>query len=314
VSSPVDPVHAAVIGATGATGIHLARELVARGTQVRVLSRSAEHLQQAFADLDVEQQVADATDSKAVRAGIEGCDVVFDCVGLPAHQMHLHPVTAQAITDAAASTGSRCVQISSFWSYLPAREMPLNEGSPREGGNHYIEMRRQAEDIFTAAGAAVLQLPDFFGSEVGASSFQRLLEEAVHGDSVNWIGSPDVDRDYVFVPDAMRAAAELARYPDAGGRRWVLGGSGALSATRAAEIAGNHLGRELKVRGAPPWLLKIMALFSSDLRAFLPMVPHYAQPVSYDEGRLAELIGPIEHTVYAAAIPDTLDWIADRSA
>ena len=42
----------------------------------------------------------------------------------------------------------------------------------------------------------------------------------------------------------------------------------------------------------------------------MPMVPHYAQPVSYDEGRLAALIGPVEHTVYAAAIPDTLDWIA----
>ena len=78
-SLPVDPVHAAVIGATGATGIHLDRELLARGTQVRVLSRSAEHLQQAFADLAVEQRVADATDSQAVRAGIEGCDVVFDC-------------------------------------------------------------------------------------------------------------------------------------------------------------------------------------------------------------------------------------------
>jgi nucleoside-diphosphate-sugar epimerase len=301
---------AAIIGATGATGIHLARQLVEEGTPVRVLSRSADNLERHFSELDVERSVADAADAEAVRRGIGDCDVVFDCVGLPAAQMHLHPVTAAAITEAARYSGSRCLQVSSFWSYLPAADLPINEGSRRQGGNHYIQMRRQAEDIFVDAGGAVLQLPDFFGPAVAMSSLQRLLEEAVQGDTVNWIGSPDTERDYVYVPDAMRVAVKLARFPEAGGRRWVLAGSGALSARRAAEVAGHHLGKQLKVRGAPPWLLKIMGLFSTELRAFLPMVPHYAQPVSYDDGHLTELIGPIEHTTYDAAIAATLDWIS----
>lgn len=301
---------AAIIGATGPTGIHLAHELAGRGTAVRVVSRSAARLQRAFAGLEVEREAADATDAEAVRRAIAGCDVVFDCVGLPADQMELHPVTARAITEAAAATGSRCFQISSFWSYLPADEPTVNEGSRRQGGNLYIRMRREAEDVFTAAGGAVLQLPDFFGPEVRTSSFQRLLEEAVRGDAVSWIGSPDIDRDYAYVPDAMRVAADLAGRAEAYGSRWVLGGSGALSARRAVEIAEGHLGKKLKLRAAPPWLLKIMSLFSAELRGFLPMVPHYAKPIAYDEGRLAALLGPIEHTVYAAAIPETLGWIS----
>lgn len=301
---------AAIIGATGPTGIHLARELVGRGTELRVVSRSAANLERAFAGLAVERTVADAVDADAVRRAIDGCEVVFDCIGLPAESMDLHPVTARAITGAAAAVGSRCLQVSSFWSYLPASTPSINEGSRREGGNKYIRMRREAEDIVTAAGGAVLQLPDFFGPEVRASSFQRLLEEAVRGDAVSWIGSPDIDRDYAYVPDAMRVAAELAGRAEAYGSRWVLGGSGALSARRAAEIAEGHLDKKLKLRAAPPWMLKIIGLFSAELRAFLPMVPHYAKPIAYDEGRLAELLGPIEHTVYAAAIPETLDWIA----
>jgi nucleoside-diphosphate-sugar epimerase len=254
--------------------------------------------------------VADAVDADAVRRAIDGCEVVFNCIGLPAEHMDLHPVTARTVTEAASATGSRCLQVSSFWSYLPADGPTVNEGSRREGGNLYIRMRREAEDVFTAAGGAVLQLPDFFGPEVRTSSFQRLLEEAVRGDTVSWIGSPDIDRDYAYVPDAMRVAADLAGRAEAYGSRWVLGGSGALSARRAVEIAEGHLGKKLKLRAAPPWLLKIMSLFSAELRSFMPMVPHYAKPIGYDEGRLAALLGPIEHTVYAAAIPETLDWIS----
>ena len=66
---------AAIIGATGSTGIHLARELVRRGTPVRVLSRSAANLERAFATLDVERVEADAVDVEAVRRGIADCDV-----------------------------------------------------------------------------------------------------------------------------------------------------------------------------------------------------------------------------------------------
>jgi nucleoside-diphosphate-sugar epimerase len=310
VTPDLKPSSAAVIGATGPTGKHLARELVRRGVDVRVISRSDENLERAFAGLDVQRVAADAVDAEAVRRAIDGCEVAFDCIGLPAEHMDLHPVTAKAVSDAASAVGCRCVQISSFWSYLPARSQPINEGSPREGGNFYIRMRRQAEDIVLAGGGAVLHLPDFFGPEVHSSSLQNFLQEAAGGGRANWIGAADTDRDYVFVPDAMRVAADLAGHDGAYGKRWVLGGSGALSARRAAEIAGDHLGRKVSIRSAPPWMLRIISFFSADLRAFMPMVPHYAQPISFDDCRLAELIGPIEHTVYAAAIPTTLDWIA----
>ena len=51
-----------------------------------------------------------------------------------------------------------------------------------------MRMRREAEDILQGAGAAVLNLPDFYGPEVHASILQRALEEAAAGKAVNWIG------------------------------------------------------------------------------------------------------------------------------
>jgi len=178
-----------IVGATGPTGIHLARELAGRGAAVRVISRSAGNLDRAFPSLEVERVAADALDKPA-------------------------------ITDAIA------------------------------------------------------------GSEV------------------------------VFVPDAMRLVAELVARDEAYGQSWIFPGSGPLSADRAARIAGEHLGRRVKIRSAPVWMLRVLGLFSADIRAFMPMVPHYARPISYDASKLRRVLGDPAVTRYEEAIPATLDWIA----
>jgi nucleoside-diphosphate-sugar epimerase len=305
---------AVIIGATGPTGIQLARELLLRGDRVRVVSRRTENLQATFIDLEVEAVAADALDGEATRAAVAGADLVFDCIGLPADHMHLHPRAASSIAAAARRAGARCVQVSSFWPYLPARRLPVDESHPRVGGNDFIRARREAEDVMLSAGAAVANLPDFFGPHVHTSTLQRPLEEAAAGSAMSFMGPASVEREYVFIPDAMAAVARLADHEEAYGRAWIIPGSGPLSARHAAAIAGDHLGREVKVRAAPGWMLRLLALVSSDLRAFAPMLPYYTRPIRFHAGRLGALLGEIRTTPYEHAIPATLDWIgAQRS-
>jgi len=303
---------AVIIGATGPTGIHLASELLARGMRVRVVSRRQEALAKVFAGVEVERLAADALDRDGLFRAVAGADLVFDCIGLPATQMCQHPLAARAITEAASGAGARCVQVSSYWSYLPVGRLPLDESHPRAGGNAYIRARREAEDVMLAAGAAVAQLPDFFGPHVHASTLQRPLEEAAAGSAMSVVGSADSEREYAFVPDAMAMVAELALRDEAFGCAWIVPGSGPLSAARAAAIAGRHLGREVKARTAPVWLLRLLALFSAELRQISPMLPHYARPLRFDSSRLRALLGDLPVTPYEEAIPATLDWIARR--
>lgn len=307
-----DPELAVIVGATGPTGIQLTRELVSRGHRVRVVSRSTERLAGVFADVDVEMVAADALDETATRAAVNGAQLVVDCIGLPADQMHLHPKVAAVIAGAARQTGARCLQVSSYWPYLPVRRLPVDESHPREGGNDFIRARRDAEDVMLQSGAAVAQLPDFFGPHVHTSTLQRPLEEAVAGSAMSFMGAAGTEREYAFIPDAMAAVAELAARDEAYGRAWIVPGSGPLSPRRAAAIAGDHLDGEVKVRAAPGWLLRLLALFSADLRAFVPMLPHYTRPVRYDASRLRSLVGEVRTTPYEQAIPATLDWIRMR--
>src|SRR5262249_19896581 len=85
----------AIVGATGPTGIHLVAELCRHTAAVRVIARDMDKLARLFPDAAVAKRSADILDADATLRAIDGCDLVYDCVGLPGDQMHLHPVTAR---------------------------------------------------------------------------------------------------------------------------------------------------------------------------------------------------------------------------
>ena len=300
----------AILGATGPTGFHLAAALRKSGTPVRVVARERGKLERLFPDAAIDKHPADVLDAHQTLRAIEGCDLVYDCIGLPGDQMHLHPVTARNIAQALERTPARCVQVSSYWAYYPQVHPTMNERHPRLGGPPWIEWRREAEDILFAAGAAILHLPDFYGPFVHVSTLQNALLEAAQGRTVNWIGKPVTPREYIYVPDAMRIAAEIGRKPEAFGAHWCLPGSGPLSGHQFAAIAGRHLSHRVKLRGAGMMTLRLVASFNKDLRGLMQVVPDYLKPVSYDASKLIALLGPQAMTSYEDGIAATLDWLA----
>jgi nucleoside-diphosphate-sugar epimerase len=300
----------AIVGATGPTGIHLAAELRKAGGAVRVIARGIDRLARLYPDASVEKQPADVLDAGAIAHALEGCDLVYDCIGLPGDQMHLHPVTARNIAGALAKTKARCVQVSSYWAYYPQARATMDESHPREGGPPWVRWRREAEDILHDAGAAILHLPDFYGPQVHVSTLQNALDEAAAGKAVNWLGGADVQREYVYVPDAMRIAAMIGARKEAVGGHWCLPGSGPLTGRQVADIAARALQRPVKLRSAGMAMLRVVALFKKDLRDFLQIAPNYMQPVRYDAGKLAGFIGPPAMTPYETGIAATLRWIA----
>jgi nucleoside-diphosphate-sugar epimerase len=300
----------AILGATGPTGIHLTMVLRREGAPVRVVGRLKSKLERLFPDAGIEKLAADILDAGDTLRAIESCDLVYDCIGLPGDQMHLHPVTARNIAQALQRTKARCVQISSYWAYYPQVHAVINESHPRTNGPPWIRHRREAEDILSAAGAAILHLPDFYGPQVHVSTLQNALKEAVAGRAMNWLGGADVAREYIYVADAMLIAAAIGRRAEAFGAHWCLPGGGPLTGRQVAEIASRHLHRPAKLRSAGLWMLRLVSLFNKDLRGFMQVAPNYMKPVGYDARKLEGLLGRHEMTAYDSGIGQTLDWIA----
>jgi nucleoside-diphosphate-sugar epimerase len=186
----------------------------------------------------------------------------------------------------------------------------MNESHPRRGGPAWVRYRREAEDILCQAGAAILHLPDFYGPQVHVSTLQNALDEAAAGKTVNWLGKPDIQREYVYVPDAMRIAVAIGSRSEAFGAHWCLPGGGPLSARQFADLAERHLGRPVKPRSAGMTTLRIASLFNKELRGFLQVAPEYMKPVRYDARKLQGLLGPPPMTSYDTGSGRTLEWIA----
>ena len=300
----------AVLGATGPTGIHLVTELRKTVATVRVIARSMDTLARLFPEAAVEKWEADIRDPNATLLAVDGCDLVYNCIGLPGDQMHLHPVIARNVAGALRHTKARCVQVSSYWAYYPQVWAEMNENHPRSGGPPWVRYRREAEDVLCEAGAAILHLPDFYGPHVHVSTLQNALNEAASGKTVNWLGRADVQREYIYVPDAMRIAVEIGARTEGLGEHWCLPGSGPLTGRQAADIAGRYVRRQVKLRSAGMTTLHIVSLFNKDLRGLLQVAPDYMKPVRYDARNLQVLLGAPQMTSYDAGIGQTLAWIA----
>jgi nucleoside-diphosphate-sugar epimerase len=305
-------VKTAVVGATGPTGIHLVTELRKTVATVRVIARSVDKLVRLFPEAAVEKWEADIRDrrrdparNRRLRPRIRLHRLAWRSDGTCIRWPHEALPTRSATPRRAAC---RC----QYWAYYPQVRTEMNEDHPRGGGPPWVRYRREAEDVLRDAGAAILHLPDFYGPYVHVSTLQNALNEAASGKTVNWLGRPGVQREYVYVPDAMRIAVEIGARYEALGEHWCLPSSGPLSGWQVVDIAGRHFGRQVKLRAAGITTLRIVSLFNKDLRGLLQVAPDYMKPVNYDSRKLQSLLGPQQMTSYNDGIGRTLAWIASR--
>jgi nucleoside-diphosphate-sugar epimerase len=303
-----------ILGAGGPVGLHLARLMIDRGRRVRVVGRSEERLTATFAGLGVEVAPADLSRSEDAARVMDGASLAFICVGMPVRELAALPGVARTIAAAAGCTATRLVQVSNVWSYLPVREadLPLTEMHARERGPQPARLRREAEDILEQAGACIAHLPDFYGPDVVNSTAQKALADALNTRRVSWMGRRDLLRPYAYLPDAVRIVADLAAYPEAYGQRWLIPGNGDLTGRDLAWMCERSIGRAVAVYTYGRVKLTFAASMNFDLRDFLPMVPSYMKPLSFDAGKLEGLMGPQLLTPHEVSIKATLTWLAAK--
>lgn len=299
---------AAVLGATGATGRVLARELLDRGGDVRVVSRSASNLARDFGRCDAEQVVADALTAEGCRRAVEGCDVVFDCVGAPLGKFENHLIVTRAALAAAGAVGARMVLITGYWSNAPSKR-PISAASPARPTNRYSRIRIEQERLVREAGGCAVVLPDFFGPGAGVSVLNDAIKSVLDGRAALWPGAPTALRDFVYAPDLGRPIVDLASRDEAFGARWVLAGSGAEKPAALIAQAATGAGVRARVKRVTPMVIRLASLARRDIREFKPVYPIYNAPATFDDAATRALIGDWPVTGYTEALPATVAWI-----
>lgn len=264
----------ALFGAGGALGHALAPELERRNTPYRVVGRDAERLCREFPN--AQASAADFLTGAGVADAAAGVETIFYLAGAPYPEFFKHPIMVRNALDAARAAGvKRFVHVAPVYSYGPARARPVPETQPHLPNTRKGRFRLEQEQAVLERNAPdfrtmVVHAPDFYGPNAELSYANAFMREAVDGKTASFIGPTDVQREFIFVPDAAGPLLALAMLDDAYGRCWNLGGQ-AIEARDFIGLAFTAIGRPPKYRSIKKWMLQVMGVGMPLLREIAEM-------------------------------------------
>jgi dihydroflavonol-4-reductase len=241
-AAPRPPRLVAVTGATGFLGSHLVERLVARGDRVRCLVRGTSRVEQ-LDRLGVELATAPLEDPDALRAAVEGADVVFHVAGLikalhAREYVDVNVVGTRNVARACATASSRprrLVLVSSQAAGGPGlpRRPRREDDRPRPVsayGQTKLGAEREALAVADRLEVAIARPSTVDGPRDEA--LRPLFRVVSHGIAPALSADPAIS--LIHVRDLVDLLLVLAEHPSAVGRAYFAAGP----ALRLDEIVG----------------------------------------------------------------------------
>lgn len=299
-----------VVLGSGQIGAALARHLRDLGHEVVSVRRSTKG-----APDGVQAVVGDVADPGfAARIGRDA-DVLYHVMN-PAY--HRWPAELPGLTDgalrAAEASGARLVVLDNLYAFGRTGGAPMREDGPQIPCSEKGALRKAMAERLLAAHAAgrarvtIARPSDFVGPEIvqahlGARFFERILA----GKTGECMGDPSLPHAFSYGPDVVAALAVLGADDRALGRAWHLPTGPARSMRDWAEAFGVALGRPVRVAGVPRWAVRLMGVFSPQMRELLEMRYQWEEPYLLDDGPFRATFG-LEPTPFAEQVRATADW------
>src|SRR5215213_6333259 len=293
-------------------GTITAGELVARGHEVRMLSRSG-----GTSTAQIEHRRVDATDADALVAASRGAAALYNAVNPAYHRWPTDwPPVATALLAAAERTGAVLVTMSNLYGYgRPSG--PMSPETPLAAtdvkGRVRIRMWADALAAHEAGRVRVTEAraADFVGPQVPAehSHLTRQLPALRKGRRAWVIGDPDAPRTWAYLPDVAATLATLGTDERALGRAWHVPSAAprsqrqALGDLAAAMSSPTHPVPPVPVSGVPWSALRAVGLAVPMMREVVDVRHQFDQPYVIDATATTAVFGltatPWEETVRA---------------
>ena len=289
-----------ILGSGGAIGVETARSLAERGLPVRLVSRNPTPVTGAE-ELHPADLGDPATVEETVRTAIRGSEVVYVTVGFPyraAVWERSWPPLIEATIAACRGEGARLVFFDNVYLYHPSAVGDLTEESRIAPMSRKGRVRERVWRLIEAEAAkdgvpiTVARAPDFAN---GANSVLRILvvERLAAGRRPQWLGRTDVEHSFIDVVDAGRATALLGTTPEAFGEVWHLPTDATPRSlddwidlvARELQAQGARVARDRRAATLSHGALRLLGLFSGDLRELSEMFYQYDRPYHFNSSR-----------------------------
>ncbi len=298
-----------ILGAGGVIGRGLARELLARGEKVRLVSR------RGHPEPGVESMAVDLGDAAHTLAAVQGSRVVYLVAGLPYRAQvwqRTWPHIMRNVIEACKRSGARLLFFDNTYAYGRV-DGPMTEATPfnpcsRKGEVRALIATDLLEEVKTGALTALIaRAPDFYGPgcTTGLANL-FVVDRLAAGAKALWPGRDDVPHTMIFTPDAVRATALLGTSETTWNQTWHLpaaapaptGREFVALAAQALGVPGRHatMGRAL---------FRLAGLFSGDAREMVEMLYQHERPYLFDSAKFNAAFG-FTPTAYAEGVRATV--------
>ncbi|HEY0971440.1 MAG TPA: NAD-dependent epimerase/dehydratase family protein [Gemmatimonadales bacterium] len=327
---------ALVTGATGLVGSHLVERLRAGGWRVRALTRDPAAARDMLARLDAEPVVGDLLDAGSLAGAARGCDAVVHAAALITARggWSVYDATNVAgtrnVVSAARTAGARILHVSSVAVYGATARYSRGAGgttedaalAPLPSSAWYARSKRDAEEVVLGAHRAgsvwaTAVRPAVVYGRRDRQFVPRMARLAMRG-VVPVPGGGQAPLALVHAANVADAAVRALESDVAGGRAYNVANDFAVTAADFFRLAGEGLGRPVRVlsipaavaragQGAASALLRVVGAgaLADALGASVDYVTR-GNPFTSDRARVE--LGWIPRVRPETGVPDAFEW------
>ena len=281
-----------ILGAGGAIGRELAKELTHYTDKIRLVSRNPHAVNAGDTLLK-----ADLTREEEVRKAVEGSSVVYITVGFPYQAKYWSehwPKLIRHSIAACKANGASLVFFDNVYAYDPYYLAGIKEDTPMNPVSKKGMVRAEVfkmimEEVESGSlKALVARAADFYGPGVKKTSVltETVIENLSRGKMAYWLGRSDVKHSFTYTPDAGKATALLGNTPDAYNQVWHLPTADKPpTGQQWVEAFAKELNTKPNFMTVPKWMVQAMSIFMPVMKEIAEMMYQYNQEYVFDSSK-----------------------------
>ena len=291
-----------ILGAGGAIGTELAKELKHYTEKIRLVGRNPVRVNE-----DDELFSGDLTQQQAVERAVEGAELVYLTAGVPYKTktwQNNWPLMMKNVISACKKQKAKLVFFDNIYMYNPGQLNPMTEETEIYPVSEKGKVRSEISGMLLheiQAGtvqALIARSADFYGPRVKNS----ILNEAVinnlkKGKKANWFCSLDKLHNFTFTPDAAKATALLGNTENAFGQVWHLPTASPITGKQWIEKIAAALKVEPQVRVVSKKMIKVLGLFNPIMKEFNEMMYQFDRDYDFDSSKFETVFKSVPTTI-----------------
>lgn len=256
-----------ILGAGGAAGTELAKNLIAYTKKIKLVSRKPKKVNST--DILFE---ADLSNPEKLDEAVKDSEVVYVTIAFEYKTQvwkEKWPIFMQNLIKACKKYNSKIVFVDNMYMYDINCINDMTESTPINPGCKKGEVRAEVfKSLMNAVEkgdvtALVARGADFYGPGVWGSYFTQLVtNNLAKNKNPQWIGNPDAIHNFTYSKDIGKALSLLGNTPDAYNQVWHLPTyQGKLTSRQWIEIFLKEMKKEKKIQVVPDWVMTAMGMF-----------------------------------------------------